>query len=409
MSAPAGYRLRWADATDTEELAALADRAHGTDEPDGRAPWVADGVRASLSPDHPSVVRTVFAEHVATGRAAAMASIIPQTWTVGGHPVRVGRLESFATHPDHRRRGLVGAVIDQLHTEADDLGCHLTVISGLPWFYRRYGYEYALSHEGGWGVVWPDDLPTAEIRPLAADDIDAAQALEATLASDSHVWCRRTLDHWKAALDGAIVDGADGSETTHALTAGGALSGYVTARRRTAGGALVVTELALADPGAFGPGLIAALRPLAGAGTLGVYLQLGADHPVYAAWPDGCDLPIRPSAWYVRVPDWSTVFRAVPTGFGDHTGELWLSEYVEGVRLDLDRGRVVAAAAWDPTRDRAPHTAAFPPGTLAKLVLGYRSLDQLLDAYPDVELDEGPAELLRRAFPPRPSHLRPLQ
>jgi len=78
-NAPDGYRLRWAGPGDVGALAELADLGHGTDEADGRAPWVAEGVRASMSPDHPVDVQFVVAEHEATGAAASMASIIPQT------------------------------------------------------------------------------------------------------------------------------------------------------------------------------------------------------------------------------------------------------------------------------------------------------------------------------------------
>ena len=410
--APSGYRLRWADpsdASDVDALAELADLGHGADEADGHAPWVAEGVRASLSPDRAVDVHFVMAEHEATGAAASMASIIPQTWTVGGHPVRIARLESFATLPGHRRRGLVRATIGALHRRGDELGCTVRAISGLPWFYRQFGYDYALEHEGGWGVAFADEPADVALRPLAADDVEHSAALYEQAGRESYAWCPRDPAFWKAVVTSGGTDGADGAERWLAVDRAGELVGYLVHRVRGTSGAVVVPELELADRTVFGPGLVAALRQVAPAAA-GVYFQLGSSHPLYDHWT-GCDLAVRPHAWFVSVPDWAALFTAIEPCVGGFGGELRISEYTSGVRLRFEDGRWAAAEPWSPVAagPSEPASAAFPPGTLAKLVLGYRSLDQLLEAYPDCEAGGEAADVLRALFPPRWSHVRAMQ
>jgi predicted N-acetyltransferase YhbS len=404
------YLIRWATADDTERLAALADLAHGADEADGHAPWVAQWVRDLMSPAHPTGAGTHMAlvEHTSTGQAVSMACVIPQTWTVAGQPVQVGRLEAFGTHPDHRRRGLVRQVMAALHERGDELGCHLVVISGLSWFYRQFGYDYALEHEGGMGV--PIDPAAAEVtgitvRPLVDADLAGAAARYDRDGTDSHVWCPRSDALWCQALHGHH-DPSHEAERWWAIERHGHVVGHLAHSPRPTLGALVVTELMLDDPGsdpAVGPAVVAALAA-SQPDLPGVYLRLGSDHPIYHHWPPDITLPIRPYAWFVRVPDWVRLFRALgPALRTECSTSLSVGEYVSGVRWHVGPDGLTAVEPWsgDDT------DASFPPGTLAKLVFGYRNLDQLLDAYPDAD-GRTAADTLRHLFPRRRSFVRPV-
>jgi GNAT superfamily N-acetyltransferase len=408
---PTGYRLRWATPDDAEALAELADLAHGADESDGRAPWVAQWVRDLMSPSHPTGAGEHIAvvEHLATGRAASMAGVIPQTWTVGGAPVTVGRLEAFGTHPDHRRRGLVRVLMDALHERCDELGAHLVVISGLGGFYRQFGYDYALEHEGGLGVPPTSDtcgLPALSLRPMGPADVSAAAARYDAAAKDSFVWCPRPEAVWCQALRGHH-DPSHEAERWWVIEQDRDAVGHLAHLPRLDAGALTVTELLVdeaAPPAdALGPAVLAALGSVT-PGLTGAYLRLGSDDPSYAGWASGTTLPIRPYAWFVRVPDWVRFFQATTAAFRlPDRCEVRLGEYVRGVRLVVGSDGIESAEAV--SGELAD--ASFPPGTLAKLVLGYRSVEQLLDAYPDVEVG-AVGGLLAALFPRRRSFVRPV-
>ena len=92
------------------------------------------------------------------------------------HPVDVGRPEQVATHPDYRRRGLVRALFEAFHQRSAADGELLQAITGIEYFYRQFGYEYALDL----AAIAPfADIPNLKdgeteayrLRPATIDDI----------------------------------------------------------------------------------------------------------------------------------------------------------------------------------------------------------------------------------------------
>ena len=74
--------------------------------------------------------------------------MIAQTWSYAGIEFGVGQPELMGTHPDYRRRGLVRAQFKTIH-RSSERGESLQVIAGIPWYYRQFGYEIALTLGGG--------------------------------------------------------------------------------------------------------------------------------------------------------------------------------------------------------------------------------------------------------------------
>ena len=70
--------------------------------------------------------------------------LIPQVWSYGGVAMPVGQPELIATHPDYRRRGLIRTQFDVVHEWSRAAGQLWQFISGIPWYYRQFGYVYAL-------------------------------------------------------------------------------------------------------------------------------------------------------------------------------------------------------------------------------------------------------------------------
>lgn len=91
-----------------------------------------------------------------------------------------------------------------------------------------------------------------------------------------------------------------------------------------------------------------------------------------------------------------------------HTGELRLSFYGDGLRLELRGGDLVSVEGWKPTVDEGGD-AAFPGLTFLQLLFGHRSLEELDRAFADCSPGEGNARVVLKAlFPERPSDLWPV-
>ena len=62
-------------------------------------------------------------------------------WSFAGILFGVTRAEMVATEPSYRRRGLVRALFEMVHARGAAEGHLLSAITGIPYFYRQFGYE----------------------------------------------------------------------------------------------------------------------------------------------------------------------------------------------------------------------------------------------------------------------------
>ena len=130
--------------------------------PDGRRP-------PDLRPGDFTVV-----EATRSGDIVSSLNLIAQTWTYGGIPFGVGRVELVGTRPDYRRRGLVRRQMDVVHQWSAERGHLVQAITGIPHYYRQFGYEMALDLGGG-RAGYPPQVPE-----LAAETTEPYQVRPAT-------------------------------------------------------------------------------------------------------------------------------------------------------------------------------------------------------------------------------------
>jgi hypothetical protein len=79
-------------------------------------------------------------EDTRTGQIVSTVNLISQTWSYAGVPFGVGQVEIVSTDPDYRRRGLVRKQFEIVHRWSTERGQRMQVVSGIPWYYRQFGY-----------------------------------------------------------------------------------------------------------------------------------------------------------------------------------------------------------------------------------------------------------------------------
>jgi hypothetical protein len=443
--ADAGYRrelgdglvLRWSTPEDCERLAQLAAqvfRDRPDDPPDTAS---ADWTRDLMSGHHPLIGPTDFAvvENTHDGTLVALTCLLSQVWTYDGIDLPVGRPEAVGTLEDYRHRGLVRAIFELIHARSTALGHLAQGITGIPYFYRQFGYEYALDFEGNRPIAWSaiPNLKEGEAEPFhlreaTLDDIPTlmelydrgrAYALTSTRIDDSFWrWMlvganQDTPQRWRIYL---IVDGAERK------------CGYVVTVQTVWREGLNVGAIGVAEGvplAATLPSVLRALREAmaadprrsTGEPARPLLFSLGRAHAVHEALGDLLPPePQHPYPWLVRVPDLPAFLgRIAPvlerrlhgSVMAGHSGESRLDFYRGGLRLVFRDGRLETVADWRAGPwDTAD--AGFPPGVFLQLLFGYRSLDELRDIFPDVWADGMALPLLRALFPARPSWVLPL-
>ena len=437
-----GLVLRASTPTDAEPLAAFVGdvlRAQDSDEPNrGLAAWTRDlhtGRHPAFRPGDCTVVADA-----ATGAIVSCLHLIQQMWTYGGVPIVVGQPELIGTLPEHRGRQLVRTQFDVVHGWSVARGHQMQVISGIPWFYRQFGYELAIERGGGPGVsrdaISPLPPPPAgwSSRPANVEDATFLAETYATASARSLLSVSRDVAAWRLELAGRSSDSAQ-RRVILVLERDSRPVGYVAHGLELFGsGSLVVTQFEVLPAVSWREAWLTALLPLFAAGdglaagtpvkrcpALSFWL-LGREHPLYRVFrfQEGDS----PYAFYVRVPDLAAFLRAVTPALerrlassacAGHTGTLTLGFYKSGVRLALERGKVTVVEPWRPdvavrglefgrpSSDARRPLAMFPDLTFLQLLFGCHSLAELEGAFPDCVVRTNEARALLDALFPRAS------
>ena len=144
-----GLIIRRSTSEDAQALAEFNIEIHSEDEWDakGLEDWTLDlisGEAPTFNTDDFLIV-----EDTHSGEIISSSCLISQTWSYEGIPFKVGRPELFGTRKEFRRRGLVRQQMEILHEWSAARGELVQVITGIPFYYRQFGYEMALNLHGG--------------------------------------------------------------------------------------------------------------------------------------------------------------------------------------------------------------------------------------------------------------------
>lgn len=436
-----GLVMRCAVPGDTEALVEFNARVHsdrGWDSPDlGVGAWVRD----LMTKPHPtfSVDDFLVVEDPDTGEIVSSTNLIPQTWSYDGVEFGVGRPELVGTHPDYRRRGLVRAQFDVLHRWSAARGHKVQVITGIPYYYRQFGYEMGLNLHGGrrGPAAYVPSLGEGKaesytVRPAQVDDLDFV----AECVSEGHkrqpINCIRDSALWRYQLEVQSSESAPAVIMSLIETAplddapGGKPVGFLAHGVVRWGRSLAVISYEL-KPGvswwAVTPPVLRYLKAQGEARACyydapdapafdTLLFSLGAEHPSYSVVAEWLPKVDDPYAWFVRVDDIPDFLRTIAPALEvrlassvmvGHTGELTLSFYRSGVKLSFEQGRLAAVEPWMPSGDEG--MGRFPDLTFLQLLFGYRSLSELDMAYADCFATLEGRLLLNAIFPKQASEI----
>src|SRR5262245_29301630 len=211
-----GLTLRNATAADAESLATFVGdtlRAQDGDAPDHH---LADWTRDLLEGRHPSFTpadATVVTD-TRTGEIVSSLHLLSQTWSYGGVLISVGQPELIGTRTAWRGHGLVRAQFEVHHRWAAEHRHQALAIAGIPWFYRQFGYEFAIERGGG-PLLHTDalqNLPAVargwRVRSAGLEDVAFLVTASAAAAVRSLVTVRRDAALWRYELGGKRRDSA---------------------------------------------------------------------------------------------------------------------------------------------------------------------------------------------------------
>jgi predicted N-acetyltransferase YhbS len=361
---------------------------------------------------HPAMKLEDFLVVKHHGRVVAGLCLIPQTWSVGGIPLKVAELGCVATLREYRNRGLQRKLMDEYHRRVADQRYDLSVIEGIPFFYRQFGYEYALPLNEQ-TTIRLDQIPDYEqkhyVRPFTDSDIkrgmkhleNSQHKLLVHSVRDEDTWNmqQKTSMAGEYLFEGYVVE--ESSET---------VAYFRTAERPES------KELILAEASDMDLGIQSVLRFLKEKGKKRGHETLVArtschDSLTQRIVAESGAQTAPAYAWQIRITDHVEVFRKLKPllekrlAESEHchlSGELSFNFYRHTVQMRLKDGTIESVERLEESEDR---TVRFNPFVFVKLLLGYRSREELENMYPDFIVKPEAKSLIDTLFPKLPSYI----
>jgi hypothetical protein len=290
------------------------------------------------------------------------------------------------------------------------------MLQGIPYFYRQFGFEYAIALEGGLRVELhtvpeaPPDAAPYTFRAATSEDIPALVRLYDAAAADLDLSAVRDAATWSYLL-GPSLDTEPGGDTFLVLDGDAQIVGYFRIAHYGFGeGVNVMESSRLSYDGALA--CLAHFKALAlERDKPYIRLNLPSSHVLMGTARDYGAHDLGTYAWQLMIPDVARLLRKLApvletriaaSPFAGMTRRVTINLYREAFALDFAAGHVMAI---EPLGFQEGGEISLPPLLLAPLVVGYRSHTQLAACYPDVMCHGAARTLIDTLFPPMESFI----
>jgi hypothetical protein len=434
-----GLIIRTATSEDAENLANFNGKIHvdpGEDFVQHIYHWIHD----LMNGEHPTCGPADFTvvEDPKTGKFVSSMCYISQEWAYEGIKFDVGRPELVGTLEEYRRQGLIRKQFEIAHRWGAERGHKMQFITGIPWYYRQFGYEMAVNL-GGRRIGSVHHIPKLkdheeekyQFRRATNADVPFLKKVYDASLSRHILSCVRNKDLWKYEVSGRDKRASLGQDIQIIETLDGQRVGYFATNPILFNGTLHINHMELLSGTSWFDVAHPLLRQLKVIGNgyaerdsteekpveMTKYtFDLGEDHPLYHIIPGRMPQVHDPYAYFIRVPDLIGFLQMITPVLEErlatsymcsHSGEAKLNFFKSGILMKFEQGKI-KIEEWD-----KPHfegaTANFPDLTFIQLLFGYRSVDDLEKAFPDIYFpNEGAKYLLGTLFPRKPSKVMAL-
>lgn len=334
----------------------------------------------------------LFVEDEAAGQIVSSLCLIPWTWRCEGVKLKAGEMGIVGTREGYRHRGLIRALVarfDELLRKGD---FDLSPIQGIPYYYRQFGYEYAVPLEADWRVELyqvPDPPPGYSFRQATLNDLPALMAMYNEAATDLSIHAARDEAVWRY-LFGPSRETETTAETWLVLDETEQTAGYFRVAQHGFGEGLIVNEGSRLSHNA-ALAALSHLKKLAGERQkpyLRLNLSAGSTLVQVARHHGARDTGTY--AWQIRLMDVGRLLgklapvlerRVAASPFAGLTEKVCLNLYREAFEMRFEAGRLVAV---ERLGFKGRSGIRFPPALAAPLLLGYRSREELAQTHHDV-------------------------
>jgi len=343
------------------------------------------------------------------GKIISSLCLISWTWQFCGTPLKVGEMGVVGTLPDYRGQGLVRELAKHHLNLLNEGGYHLSNIQGIPYFYRQFGYEYALPLEGGWRLdlhLIPDDMPAGFTFRLANNqDMPTLMRLYDEAMCNLDISARRDELVWDYLL-GASVHTGNGGDTWCICDEHNHIVGYCRVEHYGFGDGLNVNECSNLSYQA-GIALIAQFKKWAlERNKPFIKIHIPQNHILTRLCQSYGGRDNGRYAWQIMIPDVHRLLNALKpvfearianSPFATLTRTFVLNLYRRAFALVFEKGVLIEVKSLG--YYEGDSDLSLPPDAFTQLVMGHRNRDELRTIFPDLSCSGATQLLVDMLFP----------
>ncbi|MBD3408454.1 MAG: GNAT family N-acetyltransferase [Candidatus Lokiarchaeota archaeon] len=344
--------------------------------------------------------------------------LIRHALSIDGSVVPVAQMDFVGTLPEYRNRGHIRQLNELFEAKAISENIPLYLIGGIPYFYREFGYEYAIPMLRRM-IVAKDLIPKLDpsesepvlITPIDHDTFDLY--LEAREQRNSFLDMYKTisLDDREFILE-CELGTATGIEL-YVLQKDSKIVGMFVLE--VDWGNMQIEELWV-DDFSYLPTIFRFVREKADKHNVPISIDYPSDPSLIHRLEVMTQASFSKSyAWYTKIPDIRLFLDSMRTAFGKrletsryngYTGSFRLCTYREGFDIVFKSGKVENVRKL-PRSEMKSFDVYLPPVVVNQLLLGYRNFTELWEFYPDVTAPTSKILLVETLFPKLNSDIRP--
>lgn len=361
---------------------------------------------------HPLLTLNDFFVAKSEGEIVAALNLLPLEWEIEDVPIKVAELACVATHPDFRHMGIQRLLMKEYDARVSTHGYDLSAIEGIPYYYRQFGYEYALQLDEETKICL-DQIPELtsehEIRSFQRSDLPQAKKLLEESKRKFMVHSIRDESIWKMQQETGMI--AEREYEAYVMEEKGKIVAYFRFFDDRETKELILKEVTDVKYEQ-ARSILAFLRAECVKRDLKTLKALVSGHEYFAELLSSLGGIAFPAyAWQLHIVDhvrllekMSPLFerRLANSIYGDFTGNVNLNFYRNTAQLVFRDGRLEKVLRLGTCDDRS---IRINPEVFTKLLFGYKTREQLEAMYPDFLIRASHKRLIDAMFPNNPSFI----
>ena len=364
------------------------------------------GITKRFVEKHPDMGNESFFMIKKGDEVAAGLLLLPQIWVIDGVEVKVAEMGCVGTRPEHRRQRLQWILNEEFDSYARENNYDLCVLAGIPYFYRQFGYQYAVELNYSTEID-TEKIPTTESvvqrGEIKEEYVPKMDEILRNTQQNYFVKSKRTSGVWKMQQD----TGTYGGEPFEgiALLKEGVLVGYYRYVVDKKNSTLYIRELGVNEELSVAEvsgvlkkhaeenELSKIKTALAHVDPISLHLkQLGAKVNKPYAWQ------IKPLDLFRLMVKMKPAFekRLAESQFKGLTRELAFNFFKFAVKMAIVDGKIQDMEKYYGEESR---NLGFNPYAFIQMLLGYKGWREQAEAYPDFGVRDNLDDIVDVLFP----------